>query len=90
VELCGILPIQVWSDFLKQRGKGKIVICPSCEEAYPLLDGNICLACQGRSPYIIPEYREEDVKEKTSIGLQLAYRFISTKKHENCPKHIYT
>jgi formylmethanofuran dehydrogenase subunit E len=90
VELCGILPIQVRSDFLKQRGKGKIVICPSCEEAYPLQDGNICLACQGRSPYIIPEHPDGDLKEKTSFGLQPSCRFISTKRHENCPKHFHT
>jgi formylmethanofuran dehydrogenase subunit E len=51
-KLCGILPIQVHPQFLQRRGKGKIVICPSCEEAYPLQDGSICRACQGLSPYI--------------------------------------
>lgn len=51
--LCGILPIQVRPEFLKKRGKGKIIICPSCKEPYPLQDGSICLACQGNSPYLI-------------------------------------
>ncbi len=50
-KLCGVLPIQVRPEFLKKRDKGKIVICPSCEEAYPLQDGGICIACQERSHY---------------------------------------
>jgi formylmethanofuran dehydrogenase subunit E len=49
--LCGILPIQVRPEFLKKRGKGKIMICPSCKEPYPLQDGNLCRACQGRAYY---------------------------------------
>jgi len=89
-KLFGIHPVQVRSEFLKKLGKGKVVICPSCKEAYPLQDGNICRACQGRSSYIIPEYPEGYVKEKTSIGLKLSYRLISTKKYENCPKHLHT
>jgi len=55
VEIYGVSPVQIKPEFLKKRDKGKIVICPSCKEAYPLQDGDICLACQGRSPYIIPE-----------------------------------
>jgi len=54
VEICGVRPIQIKPEFLKKRDKGKIVICPSCGEAYPLNDGNVCLACQGNSPYVIP------------------------------------
>ncbi len=50
-KLCGILPIQVQPEFLKKRGKGKVAICPLCKEAYPLQDGNICIACQGRAYY---------------------------------------
>jgi formylmethanofuran dehydrogenase subunit E len=50
-KLCGILPIQVQPEFLKKQDKGKIAICSSCKEAYPLQDGNICLACQGRAYY---------------------------------------
>jgi formylmethanofuran dehydrogenase subunit E len=54
VEICGVCPVQVKPEFLKKRDKGKVVICPSCREAYPLQDGAVCLACQGNSPYIIP------------------------------------
>jgi formylmethanofuran dehydrogenase subunit E len=54
-ELYGLHPIQVRPEFLKKRDKGRIVICQVCREAYPLQDGSICRACQGRSPYILPE-----------------------------------
>jgi formylmethanofuran dehydrogenase subunit E len=56
VEICSVCPVQIKPELLKKRDKGKIAICPSCAEAYPLKDGRICLACQGSSPYIIPEY----------------------------------
>jgi formylmethanofuran dehydrogenase subunit E len=53
VEICGTCPVQIKPDFLIKRDKGKIGICPSCREAYPLRDGSLCLACQGNSPYLI-------------------------------------
>jgi formylmethanofuran dehydrogenase subunit E len=55
VDICGVHPVQIKPEFLKKRDKGKIAICPSCAEAYPLKDGSICLACQGNSPYVIPD-----------------------------------
>jgi len=61
VEICGVCPVQIKPEFLKKRDKGKIVICPSCAEAYPLKDGSICLACQGNSPYLLPKCPEGDV-----------------------------
>ena len=51
-EICSVRPVQIKTEFLKKRDKGKIEICSSCKEAYPLRDGIICLACQGSSPYI--------------------------------------
>jgi formylmethanofuran dehydrogenase subunit E len=60
-KLCGAYPVQVQPQLLEKPKKGKIVICPSCGEAYPLKDGESCLACQGRSPYVIPEYLERAV-----------------------------
>jgi formylmethanofuran dehydrogenase subunit E len=62
VEICGVCPVQVKPEFLKKHDKGKIAICPSCSEAYPLKDGRICLACQGNSPYIILKCPEEDAQ----------------------------
>jgi formylmethanofuran dehydrogenase subunit E len=60
-KLCRVHPIQVHPQLLERQKKGKILICPSCGEAYPLQHGNICLACQGRSPYIISEYLERAI-----------------------------
>jgi formylmethanofuran dehydrogenase subunit E len=54
-DICGVCPVQIKPEFLKKRDKGKIVICPSCAEAYPLKDGSICLACHGNSPYLLPD-----------------------------------
>jgi formylmethanofuran dehydrogenase subunit E len=67
VEICGVCPVQIKPEFLKKRDKGKIVICPSCAEAYPLKDGSICLACQGNSPYLVPVYAEGNAHEGKSI-----------------------
>lgn len=58
MEICGACPVQIKPEFLKKRDKGRIAICPSCGEAYPLNDGSSCLACQGNSPYSIPKCQE--------------------------------
>jgi len=62
VEICGVCPVQIKPEFLKKRDKGKIAVCASCAEAYPLKDGSICLACQGNSPYLLPKCPEEDAQ----------------------------
>jgi len=59
--LCGVHAVQVRPQLLERPEKGRIVICPSCGEPYPMKDGGICLACQGRSPYVICEYQERVV-----------------------------
>ncbi len=41
----------VKQELLSKRRLGPTAVCPSCGEAYPLRDGESCLACQGRSPY---------------------------------------
>jgi formylmethanofuran dehydrogenase subunit E len=38
-------------ELLEKKRLGPTAVCPSCGEAYPLRDGESCLACQGRSPY---------------------------------------
>lgn len=45
--------VRVKPEHLVKRKLGKTAHCPSCGESYPLRDGNSCLACQGRSPYIM-------------------------------------
>jgi formylmethanofuran dehydrogenase subunit E len=52
--LCGIYPVWVRPELLKKKERGKIIICPSCQEAYPADDGGICQGCQGESPYVTP------------------------------------
>jgi len=59
--LCGIHPIRVRPEFLKKEKRGKIVICPCCQEAYPAKDGEVCRGCQGQSPYILTEASERNI-----------------------------
>jgi len=49
--LCSMAPVKVRSRLIKKKGKGPIVTCPVCREAYPENHGERCLACQGNSPY---------------------------------------
>jgi formylmethanofuran dehydrogenase subunit E len=44
--------VKIRRHFLKPRGRGNMVICPLCREAYPAQDGGICRACQGETPYL--------------------------------------
>ncbi len=36
----------------RKKHKGSIVVCPGCEETYPVDDGQTCLACQGKLLYL--------------------------------------
>jgi formylmethanofuran dehydrogenase subunit E len=48
---CSTEEITVNLELLVEK-HGPIVICPSCQEAYPAADGAVCLACRGgRLPY---------------------------------------
>jgi formylmethanofuran dehydrogenase subunit E len=42
-----ITHVRVDDNLLGKKKAGKIGICQGCTEAYPLKDGNRCLACQG-------------------------------------------
>jgi formylmethanofuran dehydrogenase subunit E len=44
--------VNVKPEYRMKRKLGKTANCPSCSESYPLRDGDSCLACQGRSPYL--------------------------------------
>jgi formylmethanofuran dehydrogenase subunit E len=37
--------VTVMPHILNRQRRGKITICPSCNEAYPQADGSLCLAC---------------------------------------------
>jgi formylmethanofuran dehydrogenase subunit E len=59
--LCGIHPIRVQPEFLKKEKRGHIVVCPSCQEAYPAKDGEVCRGCQGQSPYVVPDTSRDPI-----------------------------
>jgi formylmethanofuran dehydrogenase subunit E len=43
--------VMVNLDSIRSKRREAFTICPSCGEGYPENDGEICLACQGKSPY---------------------------------------
>ncbi|OPY78742.1 MAG: FmdE, Molybdenum formylmethanofuran dehydrogenase operon [Syntrophorhabdus sp. PtaU1.Bin058] len=59
--LCAVQTVQVKREFLEKRSKGKIVVCPVCQEAYPVKDGWVCKACQGGSPYDVSIYSGQEM-----------------------------
>ncbi len=52
-ELFGTRLVQVKPEYVlnKKKKKPPIAICPSCKEAYSSDLGDICPACQGKTPY---------------------------------------
>ncbi|THB81583.1 MAG: tRNA CCA-pyrophosphorylase [Desulfobacteraceae bacterium] len=42
----GMREIRVKDQYLVKQSKGAIATCPLCKEAYPLLQGNICMGCR--------------------------------------------
>lgn len=52
--LLSVQKVRVEDRFLEKKKKGGANgICPSCKEAYPLKDGDTCLACQGKLKYTL-------------------------------------
>lgn len=56
--ICASQPVKVQPLYLAPRSKGPIGICSRCREAYPVKDGDVCLGCQGKSPYAEPVTRQ--------------------------------
>ncbi len=50
--ILSIRHVRVKSQIAEKRHKGGIAVCPECHEAYPVDDGEVCLACQGNALYI--------------------------------------
>jgi len=71
--LCRTEPILVRSEFLGKKKRGEIVICSCCQEAYPAKDGEICRACQGGSPYVVPETSEKPILVMSALKSREAY-----------------
>jgi formylmethanofuran dehydrogenase subunit E len=61
--LCRMHPVRIRPGLLKKQKRGEIVVCPSCEEAYPARDGEVCRGCQGESPYAMTELPERHAEE---------------------------
>lgn len=51
-ELIDLKEIEVQPSLLIKKKRGKRVVCPQCQEAYPADGQGACPACQGRSPYL--------------------------------------
>ncbi|MCJ7743361.1 MAG: formylmethanofuran dehydrogenase subunit E family protein [Dehalococcoidales bacterium] len=44
--------VMVELDAFRSDRRRTLSICPSCGEGYPKADGDVCLSCQGKSPYL--------------------------------------
>jgi len=51
-DILGLRNVKLQPSFIEKKHKGKIALCPKCREAYPVQDGNLCLSCQGGTPYL--------------------------------------
>ncbi len=66
-------PVRIPVDRFQTKRKGKIGLCPLCEEAYPLADGPICRGCRGEAPYETSEdFREERRPPLKALPLEQA------------------
>ncbi len=50
-DLCKLQEIRVQPLLLVKTKRGRRVVCPQCQEAYPSNGQGLCSACQGESPY---------------------------------------
>lgn len=74
--------ITVKNIFLGKKEKGAIAKCPVCNEAYPLKDGLLCIACQGNNPYDQVSPQEQSATKSTLK----VYRNSVIKEHKNVIK----
>jgi formylmethanofuran dehydrogenase subunit E len=47
-------PVIIDLNYLKTLHRGGFAVCPRCKESYPAADGEMCLGCQGKMPYLEP------------------------------------
>jgi formylmethanofuran dehydrogenase subunit E len=45
--ILGVTHVRVDENLIGKKNRGKIAVCSGCREAYPIKDGDRCLACQG-------------------------------------------
>lgn len=59
--------VHVRPEIGKKTHKGKIAVCPQCQEAYPLDDGATCMLCQGNTPYTQELRKQPDIFRSSNI-----------------------
>lgn len=50
--LLGMERVRVDPEKVRRKKMGAVAVCPGCNEAYPLRDGDSCRNCQGDTPYV--------------------------------------
>lgn len=50
--ICGVETVKVADRFLKGKHRSAVALCPGCREAYPVSDGEQCLACRGELLFV--------------------------------------
>ncbi len=50
--ILGLQKVTVDLDSIRSHHRGAFAVCPLCGEGYPRNDGEICLGCQGKAPYL--------------------------------------
>ncbi len=66
--VCSLEEVKLDLASIKTGGRKGFVLCPLCNEAYPLEHGPICLGCQGQLPYIeYPRVREDPALKGPSL-----------------------
>ncbi len=51
--ICSVQKVKVSSRLLEKRHRSAFAICARCGESYPVSDGELCLACQSTTPYLV-------------------------------------
>ena len=50
--VCGFAEVRLDPDFMRPSPRQGFALCPQCHESFPLEHGPLCLACQGKLPYL--------------------------------------
>jgi formylmethanofuran dehydrogenase subunit E len=50
-KLLSVQMVQVEPEKVRRKKMGPVGVCPVCNEAYPIKDGDKCRNCQGETPY---------------------------------------
>lgn len=50
--LLSIQKVRVIPENLRRKKMGPVAVCPSCNEVYPVRDGDRCKCCQGDGPFV--------------------------------------